>query len=357
MVRNLYSRPCGGFIRRQLLTGNEIILKAALAAGADAFFGYPITPTTEILTGWTNEAAENKDLVFLQTEDEMAAGFGVLGAVLGGKKAWTATAGVGHVLMQDPLSMAEAMKLPFVVYIGQRGGPSTGTVIYSQQELNLARFGGNGEGLRIVIGPSTLQELYDFTVRAFDWAWRYRLPVIILGDGYLSKMTGEVILKPAGKVTKPQSYVANEVPVNLRNCYSLEDELAEELTKDIKQYGKLAAKVEKAEEVGLSDAGVVVFAWGTVGHAAESAVKSLRSKGKKAGLFRPITLRPFPVKAAKAAAKKAKKILICDSSAGQFGRLVTESLFGIDGVKVERFYKPAEGIIAEEIEEKLEDML
>lgn len=105
----------------KLLTGNEIIVEAALAAGANAFFGYPITPTTEILTGWARKAAADKDLIFLQTEDEPAAGFGVIGAALGGKKSWTATAAAGHVLMQDPLAVAEAMRIPFVAYIGQEG--------------------------------------------------------------------------------------------------------------------------------------------------------------------------------------------------------------------------------------------
>jgi len=345
------------YIKKQLLTGNEIILKAALAAGADAFFGYPITPTTEILTGWAHEAAKNKDLIFLQTEDEPSAGFGVLGAVLGGKRAWTATAGLGHVLLQDPLLVAEAMRIPFVCYVGQRGGPATGTVIYSQQELNLARFGGNGEGLRIVLGPSNLQELYDLTVKAFDMAWRYRLPVIILGDGYLSKMTGEVILKSAGKVCPAKPFVGNENPVNMRNCYSLEHELAEVLTENIKDFGNISKKVQEAEVIECAGSDVVIFAWGSVGNAAEAAVKNLRVAGKKVGLFRPITLRPFAAKDAKNAVKNVKKILIVESSAGQFGRLVTESLFGISGIKVKRLYKPAEGITAEEIEEKVGGML
>lgn len=343
--------------KRVLLTGNEIILKAALAAGANAFFGYPITPTTEILTGWAREAAENKDLIFLQTEDEPAAGFGVIGASLGGKKAWTASAGVGHLLMQDPIVMAEAMRIPFVMYVGQRGGPSTGTVIYSQQELNMGRFGGNSEGLRIVFGPSNLQELYDFTVKAFDMAWRYHLPVIILGDGYLSKMMGEVILKPAGKVTQAKPSVGGEKPINIRNCYSQEVELAEVLENEIKDYGKISKRVAEAILLNTTDAEVVVFAWGTVGHAAEVAVKNLRAEGKKIGLFRPITLRPFASGKAKEAVKNAKKILITESSAGQFGRIVIESLYGSERKKVGRLYKPAEGITAEEIEEKLRSML
>jgi 2-oxoglutarate/2-oxoacid ferredoxin oxidoreductase subunit alpha len=347
----------GGFIKK-LLTGNEVILEAALAAGANAFFGYPITPTTEILTGWAKKAATNKDLIFLQTEDEPAAGFGVIGSALGGKKSWTATAATGHILMQDPLAVAEAMRIPFVMYVGQRGGPSTGTVIYSQQELNMARLGGNGEGMRIVLGPSNLDELYTLTIKAFDLAWRYHLPVIVLGDGYLSKTTGMVNIGKVGKVTPAKPIIQNGARVmNMRNCYSQEEELAQVLRRELKDFSAISAQITEAETLKTTEAEVVVFAWGSVGSAAREAVKKLSLEGKKVGLFRPITLRPFPATRAKIAAGGAKKILICESSFGQFGRLVTESLFGLSGITVERLYKPAEGITAEEIELKIREIL
>lgn len=334
------------------------MVKGALAAGAEAFYGYPITPTTEVLTNWAKEAAHDPKLIFLQTEDEPAAGFGVIGSALAGKKSWTATAGVGHILMQDPLAMAEAMRIPFVAYIGQRGGPSTGTVIYSQQELNLARLGGNGEGLRIVLGPSCLQELYDYTIKAFDLAWRYRIPVVILSDGYLSKMTGMVDLGKSGRLPSAKAVFGDPGKiVNMRNCYSLEEELSKVLAQELLDFAEISKKVEDSETIQCSDAEIVIFAWGTVAEAAKEAVKKLSKEGIKVGLFRPITLRPFSVKAAKSAIRNASQILITESSAGQFGRLVTESLFGITEINVERFYKPAEGITAEEIEEKVRKML
>lgn len=296
-------------------------------------------------------------MIFLQTEDEPAAGFGVLGAALGGKKSWTATAAAGHVLMQDALVVAEAERIPFVMYVGQRGGPSTGTVIYSQQELNLATRGGNGEAMRLVLGPSNLQELYDFTIKAFDWAWRYRLPVIVLGDGYLSKMTGEVQLKRAGRVTKSYPIVqGSKGVVNLRNCYSMEEELGDVLSTSLREYAAISREVEQAENYRITDAEIVIFAWGTVGSAAREAVKNLRSEGIKVGLFRPITLKPFPAQKAKQAIKNAHTILIAESAVGQFGRQVTEALFGISGVNVERLYKPAEGITSEEIEAKIKEV-
>lgn len=343
---------------KKLLTGNEVVIKAAQAAGAEAFFGYPITPTTEILTQWAKLALEDKDLIFLQTEDEPSAGFGALGAALGGKKAWTATAALGHVLMQDPLTIAEAMRIPFILYVGQRGGPSTGTVIYSQQELNLARNGGNGEGMRLVLGPSDLNELFTHTVLAFDWAWRYRLPVIILSDGYLSKMTGEVEIKGAGKISAAYPIIQNKKkPVNLRNCYSQENELAEVLKENLGDFAAISKKVEMSETISCSDANVVILAWGSVGNAARAAVKNLRKKGLKVGLFRPITLKPFPAKKAKLAVLSAKTILIAESAAGQFGRLVTESLLGITDKKIERLYKPSEGITTETIEKKIREII
>lgn len=343
--------------KKVLLTGNEIILSAAVEAGAEAFFGYPITPTTEILTGWSRIAAKDNHLIFLQTEDEPSAGFGVIGASLGGRKSWTATAAAGHILMQDPLVLAEAMRIPFVLYVGQRGGPSTGTVIYSQQELNLARFGGNGEGTRLILGPSNLQELYDHTIIAFDWAWRYMLPVIILGDGYLSKTSGEVQLKKAGKIYPAKPIIQNgKNPVNLRNCYSQEHELAESLKKNLDDFGKISKKTEISEEYHCEDAEIIIFAWGTVGNAAKAAVKNLRKQGFAVGLFRPITLRPFAAFKAKKAVSGTKSILIVESSFGQFGRLVTESLFGIREISVERLYRPAEGITAEDIEKKIKEM-
>ncbi len=259
--------------------------------------------------------------------------------------------------MQDPIVMAEAERIPFVAYIGQRGGPSTGTVIYSQQELNLATRGGNGEAMRLVLGPSNLQELYDFMILAFDWAFRYRLPVIVLGDGYLSKTMGSVILKKAGKVKAAKSILDFDHPVNIRNTYSQEEELSQIILRELKDFAAIGSKVEKSEVIKCDDAEVVVFAWGTVGSAAREAVEKLRKEGLKVGLFRPITLKPFGAQKAKIAVKNAKKILIAESSFGQFGRLVLESLFGVKDLSVERLYKPAQGIISEEIEEKLREMI
>lgn len=343
--------------KKEFLTGNEVILRGALAAGADFFAGYPITPTTEVLSGWANAAAADKSLEFIQMEDETASGFAVIGAILAGKKAWTSTAGIGHVLMQDPLAMAESYRLPFVMYVGQRGGPSTGSVIYSQQELTLARFGGNGEGLRVVYAPSTLTEMYYYMQKAFDTAWKYRFPVIVLGDGYLSKMQAPVDMTAKLKVTKSSPYFLNGPIKNMRNCVSMEEELVEHLNFLFKEFSAASKEIVESESYRVADAETVVFAWGSVGYAAKVAVANLRKEKQKVGLFRPITMRPFDTLAAIKAVSKAKHIIIAESSAGHFGRIVRETLAQATDADFVRLYKPAEGITSEDIESKIREVL
>jgi 2-oxoglutarate ferredoxin oxidoreductase subunit alpha len=333
-----------------------VVLRAALDAGADFFAGYPITPTTEILSGWAKVAAKNNKLGFLQTEDETSAGMATLGAILAGKKAFTATAGMGHVLMQDPLSLAESLRLPIVLYVGQRGGPSTGTVIYSQQELTLARMGGNGEGLRFVFAPSNLEEMYSLTQKAFNAAWKYRFPAIILGDGYLSKMQGVVKIKPVGETEKAHPYFLNGQIKNMRNCFSREEELVGHLSFLFKEYAEASKEIAESESYKTKDAKLVIYAWGSVGMAAKVAVDVLRAEGHRVGLFRPITLRPFDSLGAIEAAENKHAVLVAESSGGQFGRIVRETLAGTK-IKFNRLYKPAEGITSEEIVEKVREVL
>lgn len=348
-------------VNTSLMTGNQAVVKAALAVGADMFSGYPITPTTEILSEWAKEAEKNKKLLFLQTEDEPAAGFVMLGGVSMGKKAWTATAGVGNVLMQDPLSMAEAMRMPTVTYIGQRGGPSTGTVIYSQQELNLTRMGGNGEGMRIVYAPSNLQELYDLTIKAFNSAWKYRFPTFILSDGYLAKTYGEVDtwIPKKSEIIPTESFFLNKQkqPNNIRNCFSQEPELYEHLLDDFADFAHISDKVAESETFGDKKATVLVCAWGVVASSAKAAVEELERQEISVKLFRPITMRPFPVKDLQEAVEGVTDILITESASGQFGRIVRETLYGVSEAEIHRLYKPAMGVMPEEIAAKVKEII
>ncbi|MDD2656753.1 MAG: thiamine pyrophosphate-binding protein [Patescibacteria group bacterium] len=337
---------------KRFLNGYDVVLEACEDAEATQMFGYPITPTTEILSGWINKSLQNKNLHCLQTEDEVAAGFAVCGAVMAGAKAFTATAGPGTVLMQDALSMAEGMRLPFVALIGQRGGPSSGTVIYSQQEVNLSIHGGNGEGMRIVLSPSNLEELYSLTRKVFNYAYKYRFPSILLTDGYLLK-TRQSFSLPETKIENQKllALVDETSQKNIRNIYTLEKELMSELEKNKQDFEEMSKEIVEFEiyssDVAIDDVGNLVIAHGIVGAVAKEAVDELNKQNKKVALFRPVSLSPFPKDELNKLAQKIKNIFVCESSLGQLRDLVKQNLEY--EVKISGIFKPAVGVEAEEI--------
>ena len=340
------------------MTGNEVVAWAALAAGARAMFGYPITPQNEIMHYWTRLAPEH-GLKFLQTEDELSAGFATIGAVLTGSLAFCATAGPGNVLMQEPISMAEMMRVPAVWVIQQRGGPSTATVIYSQQETRLTCFGGNGEGLRIVYSTSSHQDMFDYVIKAFWAAWEFRFPTFVLGDGYQAKMREPVTLydpEEAGvalprvePILKPDGVPSvDREPVHLRNTFNIEEELMDVLVGHIRDYAEMIPRVVESEEYLCEDAEVLVVAHGVVWRSAKEAVLMLRDQGVAAGGFRSVTLRPFPEEALRAVAERVKLIVVAESAYGQLESMVRDRLYGAQ-VPVRTLLKPGVGITAEEI--------
>jgi len=330
---------------RQFLMGNEILARAAFDAGAKAMFAYPITPVTEIFATWVR-LIENKNLIGLQTEDEMAAGFAVLGAALAGKPAFTATGGPGMILMQDPLAMAEAMRLPMVVFDGQRGGPSTGQVIYSQQEVNLSIFGGNGEGLRIVYSTASLQDLYEYGKKVFEIAWKYRFPTILLYDGYQGKMKGEVDIPDQEE--KADFQPEPILTTNIRNTFNLEEELSDTVLKIKADFDRASSEIIEYEEYNYEGADIFVCAHGIVAAAAKKAINQLKEEGINVGLFRPITLSPFPKEKTRELVGKGKKILLFESSLGQFFRLLI-SQAEVPTSNFKTFLKPGVGFTPEEI--------
>ncbi len=346
--------------KRVFMTGNEVVAWAALAAEADIMYGYPITPQNEVMHYWTR-LAPKYGRKFLQTEDEISAGFTTVGGVLSGKRAFTATAGPGNTLMQESMSMAEMMRIPTVLVVQQRGGPSTATVIYSQQEVTMTCFGGNGEGLRIVYSTGSHQELYDYTIKAFNTAWKYRFPTFVLGDGYQAKMRESLyIYDPAIKgieMVKTYPFLGSEGipgvdrdPNHLRNTYNTEEELYEVVKELVAEYEKVAPEIVEFQEFNTDDAEVLIVAHGVVTRAAQAAVKLLRNQGIKAGHFRPVTLRPFAAKELKAAADRAKKLIVVESAQGQLKKLVTDAIYGCT-TPMEGYFKPGQGVTAEEIVE------
>ncbi|MFZ5597180.1 MAG: ferredoxin oxidoreductase [Bacillota bacterium] len=352
--------------KRYFMTGNEVVAYAALAANADIMYGYPITPQNEIMHYWTRMAPKyGKE--FLQTEDELSAGFTTVGGVLAGRKSFTATAGPGNTLMQEPISMAEAMRLPIVVVVQQRGGPSTATVIYSQQEVTMTTIGGNGEGFRIVYSTATHQELYDYTIKAFNTAWKYRFPTFVLGDGYQAKMResltmydpeerGIKLIPPEPFVGKPGVPGVDRPPAQYRNTYNVEEEIYEIVKAYAGEFESISAEVAEYESLAATESDLVVVSHGVVSRAVKEAVNELREAGVKVGYFRPITLRPLPVKELREVAGKAKVMLMAESAQGQLARLVKDAVYGCTADMIP-LYKPGMGITAEEVASKVRSIL
>jgi 2-oxoglutarate ferredoxin oxidoreductase subunit alpha len=364
------TRPVEGE-RKVFMTGNETVCWAALAAGADIMYGYPITPQNEIMHYWARNVPKFGRR-FLQTEDELSAGFTTVGGVLSGRRAFTATAGPGNVLMQEPMSMAEMMRIPVVVVIQQRGGPSTATVIYSQQEVTLTCFGGNGEGLRVVYSTSSNQELYDYTIKAFNTAWKYRFPAFVLGDGYQAKMRESLIIYDPGArgidmvptepyLGRPGKIGPGRRAAHLRNTYNIEEELLEVLERDIADYERVAPEIAEYEAYNTDNCDLLVVAHGIVFRSAKVAVGDLAAGcnhefkglpgGKKIGYFRPITLRPFPQEQFRAAVAGAKQLLVVESAYGQLLKIVQQNLYG-STVPIRTLLRPGVGITPEEIGEE-----
>ncbi len=344
--------------KKVFMTGNEVVACAAVAAQAEIMYGYPITPQNEIMHYWAR-LMPKYGLKFLQTEDELSAGFTTAGGVLAGRRVFTATAGPGNTLMQEPLSMAEAMRLPVVVIVQQRGGPSTATVIYSQQEVTMTTLGGNGEGLRVVYSTATHQELFDYTIKAFNTAWKYRFPTFVLGDGYQAKMRESLtIYEPELRgitMVPTEPFVGRDgmpgvdrEPTHLRNTYNVEEELYEVLEKYLADYARVAPKIAEYEVFDIKDADLVVISHGVVSRACKAAVKELREEGYRVGYFRPITLRPLPVEQLREVAGKTKQLLVVESSNGQLDRLIKEAIYGSTAEMLSLF-KPGVGVTTEEV--------
>ncbi|WP_041537590.1 ferredoxin oxidoreductase [Carboxydothermus hydrogenoformans] len=352
--------------QRVFMTGNEVIAYAAVMAEADIMYGYPITPQNEIMHYWTR-LAPKYGKKFLQTEDELSAGFTTIGGVLAGRKAFTATAGPGNTLMQEPMSMAEMMRIPTLLIVQQRGGPSTATVIYSQQEVTMTTYGGNGEGFRIVYSTASHQDLYDYVIKGFNTAWKYRFPTFILGDGYQAKMReacvmydpaerGIELVKPTPYMGAPGTPGVDRKPSHMRNTYNTEEELYEVVMNLAKAYEAIIPEVVEFEELNAFEADTVIIAHGVVSRAAKGAVKELLAEGeKKVGYFRPITLRPLAVNELREIAQRAKKLIIAESSYGQLLKQIKEAIYGTD-VEIHTILKPGVGITQEEIVAKYHEV-
>jgi 2-oxoglutarate ferredoxin oxidoreductase subunit alpha len=337
------------------MNGDVACAEGAIAAGCRFFAGYPITPATEIAEHLAQRMPEVGG-IYVQMEDEIASIAAVIGASYAGLRAMTATSGPGFSLMQENIGLAVMTEAPCVIVDVMRGGPSTGQpTLPGQQDVMQAKWGSHGDYEIIALAPSSVQEMFDLTIEAFNLSETYRVPAILLADEVVGHMWEKVVIPPAEKIKIVNRKKAN-VPPEAYAPFMPDDDLvppmacfgegysfhATGLTHDEHGYPqtssseaqqklvqrlcdkirKNADKIIRVEEVMLDDADVVVVAYGIVARAALSAVRKAREKGIKAGLLRPITLWPFPEKHVAKIAKQAKAIVVPEMNCGQLVREV-----------------------------------
>ena len=306
---------------RHLCKGNEAIIKGAVLAGCTAYYGYPITPASEIA-----EAAAlylpQVGGTFLQAESEVAAINMVYGAAAAGVRVMTASSGPGLSLMQEGISYLAGAELPCVIVDVVRGGPGLGNIAPEQSDyFAMVKGGGHGNYRNIVLAPASVQEMADFTELAFELADKYRNPAVVLTDGFVGQMMEplELELREAVAPEKPWAVKGTpETRANLISSIYLEpDELEEHERRLEAKYIRCEQAEARYEMYRSEDAEVLLVGFGIVSRVLRSTVDSLRGEGVRAGLFRPITLWPYPSKALLEAASTVQKVLDVELSNGQ----------------------------------------
>ena len=334
---------------RQMMKGNEAIAEAAVQAGCRYYFGYPITPQSEIPEYMSRRLPEVGG-VFLQAESEIAAINMVYGAAGAGARAMTSSSSPGNALKQEGISYIAGALLPCVVVNIVRGGPGLGSIQPAQSDYYQAtRGGGHGDYRVVVFAPASVQEAVELTQRAFDVADQYRMPAMILGDGVIGQMMEPVEMpeyKPRPLPKKDWAatgWDGKSRPRAVINSLYIEADRCEELNLALKkQYEEIAKNECMVEEQYMDDAEYVIAAYGTTARIALTAIRQARAQGVKAGLIRPITLWPFPSEAFARAAQKAKKFLTVEMSLGQ---MVDDVRIAVNGARPVEFYGRTGGVI------------
>jgi 2-oxoisovalerate ferredoxin oxidoreductase alpha subunit len=325
---------------RHLLKGNDAVVRGAIAANCKAFFGYPITPASEIAEVASVLLPESGG-VFIPAESEIGAIQMVFGAASAGVRAMTASSGPGISLMQEGISYMAGAELPGVIVDIMRAGPGLGNLGVEQGDyLQLTKGGGHGNYRTPVFAPNCVQEMCDLTVHAFEIADRYRNPVIVLGDGALGQMMEPVEI-PAKVETEPEKPWATRGDAatrkNLITSIFLEHELQEVLiTKLERKYQEIENNETMWQEYQTDDAALLVVAYGISSRIARAAVEISRADGMRVGLLRPISLYPFPAKRLRQLAGKAYSVLVLELSSGQLIEDVRLAVSGITPVRLQR---------------------
>lgn len=331
-----------------LMKGNEALAEAAIQAGCHHFFGYPITPQTE-LAAYMAKRMPKIGGTYLQAESEIAAVNMVLGASAAGVRAMTSSSSPGISLKGEGISYMAGSDLPAVIINVQRGGPGLGGIQPSQADYwQATKALGHGDFQVLVFAPSTVQEMVNLVSDAFDKADQYRMPAMILADGMLGQMMEPVELpekKEQAPVEKPWAACGHEGKRKhniVNSLYLTPNELEGLVRERYERYETIKANEQRAEEYRTEDADVIVVAYGASSRVARGAVNKAREEGLKVGLVRPITLWPFPTDAIQRAAKQAKHLLVVEMSMGQ---MVDDVRLAVEGSVPVSFYGRTGGII------------
>ena len=331
-----------------LMKGNEAIAEAAIAAGCRHFFGYPITPQTEV-AAYMSKRMPKVNGVYLQAESEVASINMVLGAAAAGVRVMTSTSSPGVSLMAEGISYIAGSDVPALIINVQRGGPGLGGIQPSQADYYQAtKSTAHGDFHMIVFAPSTVQETVDLVAKAFDLGDKYRMPVMILSDGMLGQMMEPVELPEPREVDNDSKEWAacgheNQRKHNVVNSLYIDPATLEGLVKKrFERYAKVQAEEQMAEEYLVDDADIVLVAYGASARVSRSAVDMARKNGIKAGLIRPITLWPFPVDAIAKAAEHVPKFLTVEMSMGQ---MVDDVRLAVKCARPVEFYGRTGGMI------------
>lgn len=307
---------------RELMKGNEAIAEAAIRAGLQAYFGYPITPQTELLE-WMSRRMPELGRAFVQAESELAAINMVYGAACTGARVMTSSSSPGVSLMMEGLSYIAGTEVPMVLVDVMRGGPGLGNIAPAQSDYTqIVHGGGHGDYHAIVLAPASIQEAIDLTVLSFDLAEKYRSIACVLLDGSLGQMMepGELPEMQPIRTTHPSWAATGAVgrkPNTLSSIYiNPPDEEAANL-RMLRRWQEVEANEIRYKEYYLEDARYVVVGFGSAGRVALSAVRAARAEGIPVGLLRPITLSPFPMEKVASLAKQAEAMLVVEMNAGQ----------------------------------------
>jgi len=306
-----------------LMRGNEAIAEAAIIAGCRHYFAYPITPQNEIAAYMARRMPEVGG-TFLQAESEIASINMVLGAAAAGRRAMTSSSSPGISLKQEGLSYMAGMELPALVVNMMRGGPGLGNIAGAQGDyFQATKGGGHGDYRMIVLAPASVQELADLTVAAFDLSDRYRIVTMILGDGFLGQMSESLVLPEPSKETFDKSSwildgAAGRQPRRIASLRLKPENGVEQINLQLQsKYREIEASEVRFECYQCRDAEVLLVAFGLAARVCKAAVNQLRAEGVRAGLFRPITLWPFPKEQLLKRAGRMSKVLVVEMNSGQ----------------------------------------